>query len=85
MALSIKAQAVLGHLQAQDGFDETAQEIASACNIERKSITGVINGLVRKELAYREVVAVEGLGGDPIEVKYIRLTDKGRAFAPELG
>lgn len=85
MALSIKAQAVLGHLQAKDGFDETAQEVAAACNIERKSITGVINGLVRKGLVYREVVAIEGSGGEPIEVKFIRLTDEGRTFAPELG
>lgn len=85
MALSIKAQAVLGHLQAQDGSDETAQEIASACHIERKSITGVINGLVRKGLVYREVVAKEDISGSPVEVKYIRLTDDGRTFAPELG
>lgn len=85
MALSIKAQAVLGHLQAQDGSNETAQEIASVCNIERKSITGVINGLVRKGLVYREVVALEDISGSPVEVKYIRLTDDGRTFAPELG
>lgn len=72
---SEKAQAVLSYLQANQSANLTAPEIAAATGIERKSITGVLNALQKKELLFREVV--EG-----IEKKVIRLTPAGAACDP---
>ena len=72
---SEKAAAVLSFLQARPTENVTAKDIAASTGIETKSITGVINGLARKELVYRE--DVEG-----IEKKVIRLTESGKAADP---
>ena len=72
---SEKAAAVLSFLQARPTENVTAKDIAASTGIETKSITGVINGLARKELVYRE--DVEG-----IEKKVIRLTEAGKAADP---
>lgn len=72
---SEKAAAVLSFLQARPTESVTAKDIAASTGIETKSITGVINGLARKELVYRE--DVEG-----IEKKVIRLTEAGKAADP---
>lgn len=74
---SEKAQAVLAHLQATRGTDETFAEIAEATGIERKSITGVLNGLQKKGYIVREVV--EGVEG-----KVVRLTDAGATVDPDM-
>lgn len=73
---SEKAQAVLSYLQANQGADLTAPDIAAATGIESKSITGVLNALQKKELLFREVV--EG-----IEKKVIRLTPAGATCNPK--
>ena len=72
---SEKAAAVLSFLQARPTENVTAKDIAASTGIETKSITGVINGLARKELVYRE--EVEG-----VEKKVIRLTEAGKAVDP---
>lgn len=72
---SEKAAAVLSFLQARPAENVTAKDIAASTGIETKSITGVINGLARKELVYRE--EVEG-----IEKKVIRLTEAGKTVDP---
>lgn len=72
---SEKAQAVLTFLQANQGADLTAAAIAEAAGIEKKSITGVLNGLQKKGLVVREVV--EGQ-----KDKLIRLTADGVAADP---
>lgn len=72
---SEKAQAVLEFLQANQGADLTAGAIAEAAGIEKKSITGVLNGLQKKGLVVREVV--EGQ-----KDKLIRLTAEGAAADP---
>lgn len=72
---SEKAAAVLSFLQARPTENVTAKDIAASTGIETKSITGVINGLARKELVYRE--EIEG-----IEKKVIRLTEAGKVVDP---
>jgi len=72
---SEKAQAVLTFLQANQGADLTAGAIAEAAGIEKKSITGVLNGLQRKGLVIRE--EVEGQ-----KDKLIRLTAEGAVADP---
>jgi DNA-binding MarR family transcriptional regulator len=72
---SDKAQAVLTFLQAHEGENLTSKDIAAALVIEGRSITGVLNGLVRKGLVERVVVEGE-------KDKRIVLTADGAAADP---
>lgn len=76
---SEKAQAVLTFLQGNAAADLTAKDIAEATGIETKSITGVVNGLVRKGMVVREEV---GKDEDGKAVKYVRLTADGASVDP---
>ena len=73
---SEKAQAVLTFMQGNQGADLTAAMIADAAGIEKKSITGVLNGLQKKGFVVREVV--EGQ-----KDKLIRLTPEGAVVDPQ--
>ena len=73
--LSEKAQAILAHLQANVGTDETFVEVAEATGLEARSVNGIVTGLAKRGLVER--VSVEG-----IDKKVIRLTDAGRTFDP---
>lgn len=73
--LSEKAQAVLAHLQANVGTDETFVEIAEATGLEARSVNGTVTGLAKRGLVER--VEVENF-----DKKVIRLTDAGRTFDP---
>ena len=73
--LSEKAATVLEFMQANAKSDLTAPAIAEATGIEKKSITGVLNGLARKGFVVREVV--EGQ-----KDKLIRLTAEGAVQDP---
>lgn len=73
--LSEKAQAILAHLQANVGTDETFVEVAEATGLEARSVNGTITGLAKRGLVER--VEVENF-----DKKVIRLTDAGRTFDP---
>lgn len=73
--LSEKAQAVLAHLQANVGTDETFVEVAEATGLEARSVNGTVTGLAKRGLVER--VEVENF-----DKKVIRLTDAGRTFDP---
>lgn len=73
--LSEKAQAILAHLQANVGTDETFVEVAEATGLEAPSVNGTVTGLAKRGLVER--VSVEG-----VDKKVIRLTDAGRTFDP---
>ena len=74
---SENAQKVLTFLQTNPTVDMVAKELAEAASVPTKSITGVLNSLVKKGLVVREEVAV----GDDV-VKFIRLTDAGQQVDP---
>lgn len=73
--LSEKAQAILTHLQANVGTDETFVEVAEATGLEARSVNGTVTGLAKRGLVER--VEVENF-----DKKVIRLTDAGRTFDP---
>lgn len=73
--LSEKAQAILAHLQANVGTDETFVEVAKATGLEARSVNGTVTGLAKRGLVER--VEVENF-----DKKVIRLTDAGRTFDP---
>lgn len=72
---SEKAQAVLEFMQDNQNVDLTAPAIAEATDIEKRSITGVLNGLVKKGFVVRE--EVEGQ-----KDKLVRLTPEGAVVDP---
>lgn len=73
--LSEKAQAILAHLQANVGTDETFVEVAEATGLEARSVNGTVTGLAKRGLVER--VEVENF-----DKKVIRLTEAGRTFDP---
>ena len=75
---SEKAQTVLTFLQDNDQADFVSNDIAAATGIEPRSMTGVLNGLQRKGLLVREAAEVDGKA-----VKFIRLTEEGKAADPD--
>lgn len=73
--LSEKAQAILAHLQANVGTDETFVEVAEATGLEARSVNGTVTGLAKRGLVER--VEVENF-----DKKVIRLTEAGKVFDP---
>lgn len=74
---SENAQKILTFLQGNPTVDMTSKELAEAAEIPTRSITGVLNSLVKKGFVIREEVTV---GEDT--VKFIRLTDAGQQIDP---
>lgn len=64
------------------GADLTAKDVAEACGVSIQAVTGSVNGLVKKGLAFREEATIED-GEKEKTVKYIRLTEEGYAFDPD--
>ena len=71
---------VFDFLKANHNVNVTAQEMAAELDVSVNTVTGSVNGLVKKGFAVREEVAVEG-SAKPI--KYVKLTDEGMAFNPD--
>ena len=78
MAMKEGTRAIWDYIVAHDGEDITAQNIADALNVGVKSVNGSVTSFQKKGLTIREEVAVTGG-----KVKYIRLTDEGKAFDPD--
>ena len=79
MALKENSRKVYDYVVAHDGEDFTAKDIAEAVDLDVKQVNGIVTAAFqRKGLMAREEVAITGG-----TVKYIRLTDEGRAFNPD--
>ena len=80
--LSENSAKILTYIQAHDGEDFTAQDIADALEMNVKSVNGSITrGLQMKGLTEREEAVVETADGTK-KVKFIRLTEEGKGFDP---
>lgn len=78
MKLTVKSQEVLDYVKANGGKVSIA-ELATALNRTEKSVGANVTDLKKKELAFREKVAVEG---EEKPLTYVVLTDAGMAFVP---
>jgi DNA-binding IclR family transcriptional regulator len=76
--LNENAIKVLDYLISVKGTYVTIDDLATATGIEKKSATGVYNALVKKGFCARTPKNVEA----DVEVKYLKLTEKGMAFDP---
>ncbi len=70
---SDNAKVVVSFLREHQGVDLIQNDISDATSIPRRSMTGLVNSLVKKGVAVREEVEV----ADGKTVKYVRLTDLG--------
>lgn len=76
--MSENAQAIIAHLIATNNAPATLDDVAAALNIDKKKVNGAFNALVRKGLCARVAATIEA----PVTVKYLVLTDAGKAFDP---
>lgn len=81
--LKPNSKIVLDYVKTHDGEDFTAKDIAEATGLEVKSVNGIVTSAFQKKgLMAREEAEVELADGSHAKVKFIRLTDAGRAFDP---
>lgn len=78
--MSESAQAIIAHLISTNNAPETLDDMAAALDIDKKKVNGAFNALVRKGLCARVPAKVEGT----VEVKYLVLTDEGKAYDPSV-
>lgn len=83
MAMKEGTRQIWDYIVANDGKDFIAQDIADELNVGVKSVNGSVTSFQKKGLTIREEAEVECADGTHKKVKYIRLTDAGRAFDPD--
>lgn len=81
-AMKPNTLAVFNFVRDNDGADITAADIAEALNLEVKSVNGSLTSFQKKELIVREEGEIELADNKHKQVKFIRLTDKGREYDP---
>lgn len=79
LALTEREMKIHNFLKDTEGEKFTAYQVADSIGEKRSAINVLINGLVRKGCCVRETVETE-VDGKTAEVKYIVLTDEGRAY-----
>lgn len=83
MAMKESSRKVFDFLKANYGSDVTGNDIATALGVTVPVVTGSVNGLVKKGLAVRNEVVLQGADGKETKVKYIALTEDGLNFDPD--
>jgi len=82
MAMTENSRKVFDFLK-ENNKEFTAQEISAALGISVAAVTGSVNGLVRKERAIRREETTTDAEGKAKVIKYISLTEAGKAFDPD--
>ena len=84
MALKENSKIVFNYVKENDGSDFTAQDIADATGLGVKSVNGIVTSAFQKKgLMVRVEAEVELEDGTHKKVKFIKLTDAGKAFDPD--
>lgn len=83
MAMKESSRNVFEFLKANYGTPVTGNDIATALGVTVPTVTGSVNGLVKKGLAVRNEEVVAGTDGKDTKVKYISLTEAGLSFDPD--
>jgi DNA-binding MarR family transcriptional regulator len=77
--ISDNAKAIIAHLTANAGINETLDDVADAMGMDKRVINGTFNSLVKKGIAARVPATVEA----DVAVKFLKLTDAGMACDPD--
>lgn len=76
---------VLNYLKQINGEDVTAADVAEVLGIEKKSVDGIFTSAIqRKGLGVRVPAEVLLEDGTHKAVKFLKLTDAGMEFDPEV-
>lgn len=85
MAMSENSRKVYDYVKSVDGQNITAADIAEATGLEIRSVNGVVTSAFQKKgLMERVPAEIEMADGSHKAVKFIRLTDAGREFNPDM-
>lgn len=85
MAMSENSRKVYDYVKSVDGQNITAADIAEATGLEIRSVNGVVTSAFQKKgLMERVPAEIEMEDGSHKAVKFIRLTDAGREFNPDM-
>lgn len=71
-------QSIMNYLISVAGTNVTLDDMTAALGMEKRSVNGSFNALVRKGLCARTPAVIEA----PVTVKYLVLTDAGMAVDP---
>lgn len=82
-AMKENTRKIFDYLKAHDGEDMTASDVAEALALETRSVNGSFTSFQKKGLGVREEAEIELPDGKHQTVKFLRLTDEGRAFDPD--
>jgi len=83
-ALKENSKLVFNYVSDHDGEDFTAKDIADATGLNVRQVNGIVTSAFQKKgLMAREEAEIKLEDGTHDKVKFIRLTEKGRAFDPE--
>jgi hypothetical protein len=84
MALKENSRKVFDYVKSVNGEDITAADIAAATGLEVKSVNGIVtSAFQRKGLMERIPAEIQLEDGTHKTVKFIRLTEDGKAFDPD--
>ena len=84
MAMSENSKRILNYLKEVNGASVTAQDVADALGLEKKSVDGGFTSAIqRKGLGVRTPAEVELADGSHKSVKFLSLTPAGLAFDPD--
>lgn len=84
MALSENSKKVFNYVKDNDGVNMTAADIAEGTDLGVRTINGIVtSAFQRKGLMQRTPATIQLEDGTPQAVKFISLTDAGRAFDPD--
>ena len=74
---------VFDYVKAHDGEKFIAADIAADLGLEIKSVNGIVTSAFQKKGLMERVPAKIEVDGETKDVKFIQLTDAGRAFDPD--
>ena len=83
MALKENSRKVFDYVKAHEGEDFTAKDIAAETGLTPQSVNGCVTAFQKKGIMERIPAEIENEDGTHDKVKYIALTDEGRAFDPD--
>ena len=84
MAMKENSKKVLEYLKGINGQDVTAQDVADALGLEKRSVDGIFTSAIqRKGLGVRTPAEIELEDGTHKAVKFLSLTPAGMSFDTE--
>lgn len=84
MAMKENSRKVFEYLKQINGANVTAQDVADALGLEKRSVDGIFTSAIqRKGYGVRTAAEIELEDGSHKQVKFLSLTPAGMAFDPD--